>query len=141
MTAVSSRGWEATHSGACIEQEPELGELVGDVQSPCQEHWTPSLAGWSVSRRLEGAGYGAALCLVTKFVVVPADTRVIGLRLRLHDNAGGENATKSFRIHGSFTRYAEQNVKVVHQNGRKPKRWPRWKNLKTEMLCRINLGV
>ena len=60
------------------------------------------------------------------------------LRLRLHDNAGGENATKSFRIHGSFTRYAEQNVKVVHQNGRKPKRWPRWKNLKTEMFCRIN---
>ena len=63
------------------------------------------------------------------------------LRLRLHDNAGGESATKSFRIHGSFTRYAEQNVEVVHQNGRKPKRWPRWKNLKTEMFCRINLGV
>ena len=46
------------------------------------------------------------------------------LRLRLHDNAGGENATKSFRMHGSFTRYEEQNVKVVHQTGRKPKRWP-----------------
>ena len=63
------------------------------------------------------------------------------IRLRLHDNAGVENARKSFRIHGSFTRYEEQNVKVVHQNGRKPKRWPRWKNLKTEKFCRINLGV
>ena len=65
----------------------------------------------------------------------------VGLRLRLHDNAGGENARKSFRMHGSFTRYEEQSVKVVDQHGRKPKRWPRWKNLKTEMFCRINVGV
>ena len=30
------------------------------------------------------------------------------LRLRLHDNAGGENATKSFRIHGSSVRGAKR---------------------------------
>ena len=83
--------------------------------------------------------YAYARYSLTKAMIVWSDPDPDpNLRLRLHDNAGGENATKSFRIHGSFTRYAEQNVKVVHQNGRKPKRWPRWKNLKTEMFCRIN---